>query len=36
VNAAVKEEENPIGAIKGEHVVCEINAIEEEIKAEGK
>lgn len=38
VNAAVvnKEEENPIGAIKGEHVVCEIHAIEEVIEVEGK
>ncbi|XP_049371300.1 aluminum-activated malate transporter 8-like [Solanum verrucosum] len=27
VNDAVKEEENPIGAIKGEHVVCEIHVI---------
>ncbi|XP_069152023.1 aluminum-activated malate transporter 8-like isoform X2 [Solanum lycopersicum] len=36
VNAAVEEEENPIGLIKGEHVVCEIHAIEEEIKAKGK
>ncbi|KAK4371765.1 hypothetical protein RND71_007149 [Anisodus tanguticus] len=37
VNAAVKEEENPIGAIKGEqHVVCEIHAIEEVIKSEEK
>ncbi|XP_055815327.1 aluminum-activated malate transporter 8-like [Solanum dulcamara] len=34
VNAKVKEEENPIGAIKGEHVVCEIHTIEEEIKEE--
>ncbi|XP_049395915.1 aluminum-activated malate transporter 8-like [Solanum stenotomum] len=29
VNVAVKEEENPIGAIKGEHVVCEIHLIED-------
>ncbi|PHT60732.1 hypothetical protein CQW23_03095 [Capsicum baccatum] len=32
----VENEENPISAIKGEHVVCEIHAIEEVIKTEEK